>query len=252
MDDMSLVEHLGELRKRIIWILIILVLGMVVGFFAAQPIIEYLKSTEPAASMSWHAFSLWDGISIYMKFAFIIALILALPMILYQIWSFVSPGLRPEERMATLRYIPIAVLLFLTGVAFAYYVIFPLAFNFTSTVTRSLNLVETYGVSQYFTFMFNIVLPMALLFELPVIVMFLTKLRILNPRLLRKIRKVAYFALIVVATLVTPPDFISDILVAIPLLLLYEFSVLLSGMIYRKQLAADAAWEADYSRTDPT
>ncbi|MFD2614046.1 twin-arginine translocase subunit TatC [Paenibacillus gansuensis] len=246
MDEMSLVDHLTELRTRIIRVLAVLVLSMIAGFFAAEPIIKYLMDSIPVGTINLNALSPWDGISMYMKFAFIIALVITLPVILYQVWSFVSPGLRPIERSATLRYIPIAVILFLAGMAFAYFVIFPLAFNFTSSVTRNLELNEMYGISQYFAFMFNIVLPLALLFELPVVVMFLTKLRILNPRVLRKIRKFAYFILIVVATVVTPPDFISDILVAIPLLLLYEFSVLLSGMIYRKQLAEEREFEEEY------
>jgi sec-independent protein translocase protein TatC len=247
MDDMALVEHLGELRKRIIRILIVLVISMIAGIIIAEPILDYLKSVEPASTITWNAFSPWDAISMYMKFAFIIGLIFTLPVLLYEVWAFVSPGLRPVEQKATLRYIPFAVLLFLAGLAFAYFVIFPLAFGFTSSVTKRLELTETYGISQYFSFMFNILLPMSLLFELPVVVMFLTKLRLLNPLRLKKIRKLSYFLLIVIGTTVTPPDVISDILVSIPLLLLYEFSVFLSSRVYRKQLAEDEEYEARYS-----
>jgi sec-independent protein translocase protein TatC len=94
--------------------------------------------------------------------------------------------------------------------------------------------------------MINIVVPVAVLFELPVVVMFLTKLRILNPFRLKKLRRYAYFILVVLSTLIAPPDLISNILIIIPLFLLYELSVWLSRRIYRKQLAADKAWEAEY------
>jgi sec-independent protein translocase protein TatC len=90
--------------------------------------------------------------------------------------------------------------------------------------------------------MFNILLPMAILFELPVVVMFLTKLRILNPARLKKLRRYAYLLLIVIATIVTPPDFISDILVAIPMIVLYEISIMLSARVYRDQQERDKQW----------
>lgn len=247
---MSLLDHVGELRKRLLWSLIVLVISMIGGLFAAEPILDYLKSQPPANTIEWNAFSPWDPINIYMKFALIIGLSVSLPVILYHVWAFVKPGLRSIEQKATIKYIPFAVILFFSGLSFAYFVIFPMAFYFTSSVSKHLNLTETYGISQYFSFMFNILLPMALLFELPVVVMFLTKIRILNPKRLQKMRRLSYLVLVVISTLVTPPDLISDILVAVPLILLYEFSVLLSRMIYRKQLEQDRAWEAEYGEKE--
>ncbi|MNY63214.1 Sec-independent protein translocase protein TatCd [compost metagenome] len=95
--------------------------------------------------------------------------------------------------------------------------------------------------------MFNIIIPIALLFELPLIIMFLTAIRILNPNRLRKMRRIAYFVLILIGTLVTPPDFISDMLVAVPLIVLYEISIYMAGIVYRKQLGAAPRWESEYS-----
>jgi sec-independent protein translocase protein TatC len=94
--------------------------------------------------------------------------------------------------------------------------------------------------------MFNILLPVSLVFELPVIVMFLTKLRLLNPQRLAKLRRYAYMVLVIVAAVITPPDALSAIIVFIPMILLYEFSVILSRIIYRKQVAQDLAWEAEF------
>jgi len=133
----------------------------------------------------------------------------------------------------------------LIGLAFGYFVVFKMAFLFTSAVTKNLQLQETYGITQYFSFMFNIILPLSLLFELPIVVMFLTKLRLLNPMRLRKMRRYAYLLLVVVATMITPPDATSAIIVAVPMIVLYEFSVFLSGIVYRKQLLQDQQWEKE-------
>lgn len=243
---MPLMEHLGELRKRIIWVLIVLGIGLVAGLGLANPAYEFMMQQEPVNSMNLHAFSLWDGIGMYMKFALVIALLLALPFTFYQIWAFVAPALGPKEQRATLRYVPFALIMFLVGLSFSYFVVFPMAFHFTSTVSQHLNLVETYGVIQYFSFMFNILIPISLLFELPLVIMFLTKLRILNPIRLRKMRKLSYFILIFIGVLITPPDFISDVLVAVPLILLFEFSVFLSSIVYRKQLRDQEEWEKEF------
>lgn len=243
---MSLVEHITELRKRVIAVLVVLVITMIGGLFAASYVIDFIKSVEPAKSMAWHAISLWDGIRIYMQFAFGISLVVTVPFTMYQLWAFVKPGLKKHEQKAALRFVPFSAILFVVGMSFAYGVVFQMAVYFTSKVNRGLGLTEIYGVSQYFSFMFNILIPVSLLFEIPVIVMFLTHLKIVNPKLLKKMRRVAYLVLVVVATAITPPDFISDLMVAIPLILLYEFSVILSARVYRKQLERDQAWEEEF------
>lgn len=247
-EEMSLVEHLTELRRRIIYVLTVFVTCLAGGLFAARPIYDYLVRAESAQGFTLHAFAFWDGVGMYMKIAAVLSLAVSVPFIAYQIWAFVRPGLLPDERKAALRYVPYVFLLFVAGVAFGYYVVFPMALSFTISVTRSLGLTETFGIAQYFSFMFNLVIPLALLFELPLVVMFLTRIRLLNPIRLRKMRRYAYFALVFVAVVITPPDFISDILVTLPLLALYEFSVYLSAFVYRKQLAADAEREARYLR----
>ncbi|RAP73883.1 twin-arginine translocase subunit TatC [Paenibacillus montanisoli] len=245
-QPMTLLDHIGELRRRIIIILVILVLGMVLGLVLADPVYKFMLNQEPVKGMKFYAFSLWDGIGMYMKFALVIALIFALPTAAYQLWAFVKPALGSKEQRAALLFVPFVLIMFLVGLAFSYYVVFPMAFNFTTDVAKHLNLEENYGVIQYFTFLFNILIPISLLFELPIVIMFLTKLRIVNPLRLKKMRRLAYFLLIIVGIIVTPPDFISDALVAIPLILLYELSVMLSGVVYKKQLQADRAWEEEY------
>ncbi|GGI46290.1 Sec-independent protein translocase protein TatCy [Paenibacillus marchantiophytorum] len=245
-EEMSLVEHLGELRKRIMWILVVLVIGMIGGLISAKPIIKYIKNIPPADTISWNVFSPWDALRLYMNFGLAVGLLITLPVILYHIWAFVKPGLREVEQKASIVYIPYAFLLFLVGLSFGYWVVFPMAFYFTSSISRSLDINEMYGAAQYFTFMFNIILPLAVVFEMPIVVMFLTKIRLLNPKRLHKFRRYAYMLLVILATVITPPDAISAILVSLPLIVLYEFSVFMSGFIYRKQLIKDAEWAEEF------
>lgn len=237
-EDMTLVGHLGELRKRLIRVLIVLAAAMVGGFAAAQPVILYVKDAAPVGQIEWHVFSPWDSIRLYINVSFVLALVVALPFALYQLWAFTKPGLKPHERRTTLLYIPFACLLALLGLAFSYFVVFPFAFLFSTAVTENLGFQETYGSAQYFSFMFNILIPITLLFQLPAVVMFLTMIRILNPSVLRKSRRYAYLILVVLGTLFTPPDAISAIMVALPMILLYELSVWISTLVYRRRMKA--------------
>jgi len=244
-EGMPLTEHLGELRKRIIYCLIVFVLGLVGGLFGAEPVFDYLVEAAPVKDLDLHAFSPWDAIGLYMKFAILISLVIAIPFAMFQLWAFVKPALGAREQRAALRFVPGALVMFLIGLAFSYFVVFPMAFLFTENVTKNLGLDQTYGVTQYFSFLFNILLPISLLFELPLVILFLSQIGILSPALLKKARKLAWFILIFIGVLVTPPDFVSDILVALPLILLYELSVLLSSIAYGRRMKAKALKEAE-------
>lgn len=246
-EKQSVVDHLSELRRRLFYVLFIFVFVLVGAFFVVDPIYHYLTvNVFSGVRIELNAFSFWDGVGVYMKIAMVVALGITLPFTLYQIWAFVSPGLRPVERKATLRYIPFVFICFLIGLAFGYFVVFPLAMTFTGSLNKQLGLVETYGMADYFKFLMNIVLPISLLFELPLVILFLTQLRLLNPIRLKKMRRVSYFILVVISVMITPADFFSAFLVLIPLVILYELSVLLSKRVYKKQLAADAEREMKY------
>jgi len=233
--EMTFVDHLDELRKRVVRIVIVFVLALVLGFVVAQPIIAYLIERPPVSDFELNVFSPWDSLRIYINVAMLAALLISLPFAIYQIWLFVKPGLHDRERRAAVYYIPLAVVLGLFGLAFAYFVVFPLAFSFTLFLAQSMELTETYGIAEYFSFMFNILIPVTLVFELPVVVLFLTTVHILTPSVLIKARKTAYIVLVVVSTLITPPDLVSALIVYFPLILLYELSLFFSKRVYRKQ-----------------
>ncbi|MED5020284.1 twin-arginine translocase subunit TatC [Paenibacillus chibensis] len=237
------VEHLTELRKRLFWILAVFLVSMITAMFFTGDVLHFLKSRPPASLVTWNAFSPFDGIKIYMYLSAALSMVVAVPFTLLQIWSFVKKGLRKDERLAALKYVPVAFLLIIIGFVFAYFVVFPMAFRFTTDTTKNLGLVETYGIAQYFSFLTNIVVPVSLAFELPVIAMFLTRLRILNPVKLGKMRKVAYMVLVFIACMISPPEFFSHISVSVPFIVLYEVSVLMSRVVYRKQQRLESKYD---------
>ncbi|MFD1427039.1 sec-independent protein translocase protein TatC [Kroppenstedtia sanguinis] len=240
-------EHLGELRNRILVTLATFIIMLIVGFLFAQPMIQFMKEDLLQGSLKetlqLHIFSPGEALAIYMQFAFVVGVTFTLPIALYQAWSFVRPGLTSREQRATLRYIPFAAFLFILGLLFGYCWIFPFLLNFMFKLTSSLGATETYGMYEFFRFMFRIVFPIAVLFEMPVIILFLTRIRVLNPNLLRKGRRFAYLLMVVLAALLTPPDFVSNILVSIPLILLYEVSIWLSARVYKQIEMEDEEWE---------
>src|SRR5699024_6008205 len=140
-----------------------------------------------------------------------------------------------SEQKVSLAYIPSVFLLFVIGLVFGYFIFINLILPFLISLNDGM-FNELFMVDKYFKFMFRLTLPFAVLFDIQVITMFLTSIGILTPQFLRKYRKYAYFILLIVGALVTPPDVVLQIVVAVPLMLLYEVSIYLSTIIYRKKL----------------
>lgn len=233
-QEFTLVEHLTELRKRLIVVAIAFIVSLGIGFAIAAKILNFIKMQPTAVNVDWNVFGFTDGIMIYFKCALLLAILFTLPVLLHQIWLFVKPGLSENEAKGTFLFIPVSFFLFLAGVSFSYFILFPMMLNFMSDINQSIGATETYGMSQYFTFMFNLIIPVGIVFEMPVVIMFLTKLGIVTPMSLRKMRKIAYFVLVIIGVLISPPDFMSDILIIIPLFVLFEISILVSSVTLRK------------------
>lgn len=232
--SMPLTKHLQELRARLIFVFIAFFVSFIIGMLVAKPLILFLQTDEMPVTITMNVFKVTDAFSIYMQFAFVIALILIAPFALYQLWAFVKPGLYRNEQQATLRYIPIICVLFLIGVAFSYFVVFPFVLTFMLQFGEQLGVQNTIGLTTYFQFMLQTILPFGALFQMPLLVAFLTRLGLINPDIMRRFRKYAYFILLVIAGLITPPELLSHLLVTLPLILLYEFSIIISSLTYRK------------------
>ena len=229
--DMDLIGHFEELRKRLIFVLGTFILLFIVSFIYVQDIYYWLvKDLEVKLAILGPSEILW----VYMILSSVAAIAGTIPMAAYQTWLFVRPALKETERKVTLAYIPALFLLFFMGICFGYFVIFPMVYQFLLSMSEEM-FMTFFTTEKYFKFLINMTLPFGFLFELPVIIMFLTSVGVLNPYRLQKIRKYSYFVLILIAIFITPPDFLSDILVVIPLLFLYECSVLLSKVVYRRK-----------------
>lgn len=228
--ELNLVEHLAELRKRIIICLLAFVIFFVVGFIYVNDIYKWFARGTKLLVLGPS-----DIMWIYFMLATVVAVTGTIPVIALQIWLFVKPALTPIERKVTLTYIPILFFLFIIGLTFGYFVIFPMVYQFLVNIGQGM-FAANFTAERYFSFLMNMTIPFGILFELPVAVMFLTSLGIINPFVLAKIRKYAYFVLVIVAVVLTPPDFMSDFVVTLPLLLLYEISINLSKFVYKKRL----------------
>lgn len=228
--ELNLVDHLEELRKRIIISALAFVVFFIVGFIYVDDIYRWFVGDTKLMVLGPS-----DIMWIYFMLATVVAVAGTIPVLALQIWLFVRPALRPVERRITLSYVPALFFLFLIGLSFGYFVIFPMVLKFLVNMGQGM-FVTNFTAERYFSFIMNMTLPFGVLFELPVVVMFLTSLGIINPFVLSKIRKYAYFVLIIIAVVITPPDFMSDFVVTLPLLLLYEISINLSKFVYRKRL----------------
>jgi sec-independent protein translocase protein TatC len=235
-DD--LVAHLTELRKRLILVGVCFIAAMSAGLYLSPQILLRLKTRSAGETIEWNVFSFTDGLFVYLRCAFVFAALFTLPLLLYQVWAFVRPGLTGREAKETFAYVPASFVLFLSGMSFGYFLVFPMMLHFMKAMNASIGAVETYGIDRYFAFLFNVVFPLGVTFEMPLVILFLTRLGLLNPTRIRNSRKYAYVGLAVVGSCISPPDFVSHLSVTIPLLLLFELSVLISVRYSRKRAAA--------------
>lgn len=229
-QEQHLTEHLAELRKRILVILGTFLVALCGALVYVESMYDLLTRGVPG---KLQVLGPTDVIWVYLMIAGVFAIAVTIPVAGYQLWRFVVPGLSQIERRSSLAYIPALAVLFLIGLAFGYFIIYPMVLSFLDSLSD--NFVTAYTAEKYFRFMIHMTVPFGILFEMPVVIMFLTSLGILNPHRLSKMRKVAYLLLTIVAVSITPPDIVSDILVVVPLLLLYEISVGLSRIVYRKR-----------------
>jgi sec-independent protein translocase protein TatC len=230
----EVIYHLSELRKRLIIILIWFFLTLFLGLYIAPQILLFIKSQPTAAALEWNVFSLTDGLFIYLRCAFIFAFLFTLPVGLFEIWAFVQPGLTEKEAKGTLAYVPLSFVLFLTGLSFSYFLVFPMMIRFMETMNKKIGAVETYGIDRYFAFLFSVVFPIGVAFEMPLVILFLTRLGLLTPERIKVTRKYAYVGLAVVGSCISPPDFVSHLSVTVPLLVLFEISAIAAVRYYRK------------------
>jgi sec-independent protein translocase protein TatC len=243
--EMPFLDHLEELRWRMIWSLLAIVVCAIAGFFLVtrmdvlglliEPIkpylhgskLKYLSPTEP--------------FFITIKLAVGVGFILAFPIVIYQVWAFLSPALLPREKRAIVPSLYLGLVLFAVGVAMSYKLVLPMTLGFTMGFqTESLE--QNIVIGEYMGFVIRLLLSFGAVFELPVVILILSTMGLVTPEFLASKRRHAIVIITVLASVLTPGDVITlTLMMMVPLILLYELSIFLSKMVYRKREAAAAA-----------
>ena len=161
--------------------------------------------------------------------------IIAFPYILHEMWKFISPGLKVKERSSAKGFIFIASLLFFIGVLFGYYVVTPLSINFLGTYQVSGEVHNDFDLSSYISLVRASVIASGLIFELPILIYILTKIGVVSPEILKKYRKISLVIVLILSAIITPPDIASQVIVSVPIIVLYEISIYISKAVIRKQ-----------------
>ncbi len=257
-----LLEHLGDLRKRIILCLLAVALGMIACYalydivlldfirapidvlsgregnpFARlnplMPLFKFLRIRLDNPDLALHYIGPLEGFTVKLKLSLFAGVILALPFVILQIWKFISAALTRKERRSARIFFPVSILLFLTGLLFAYLIMLPLGLYFLTSISN--DLVPMITISKYATIVYMLMFIFGLVFELPLMILFLTSIGIVTPKFLAEKRKFAILLMFALAAVLTPPDVFTQVMLAVPVILLYEISIWISKAAYRRR-----------------
>jgi sec-independent protein translocase protein TatC len=227
-DKIPFTAHLEELRKRLVICSMAIGIGFVIAYGFKEKLFEILTLPlvqEMKAGDKIIFTGLAEAFFTYMKVSFLAGIVLASPVIIYQFWVFIAPGLYQKERRYLVPIVLLSVFFFAGGALFCFFVVFPFGIKyFLSFATDVIQ--PMISMKEYLSFTTKMVLAFGLIFELPIVIVFLAKLGIVTVEFLRKNRKYAILLIFIVAAILTPPDVVSQILMAIPLMVLYEISII--------------------------
>lgn len=218
--SMSIIAHLTELRKRLIRSLIAIGVGSCIAYYFIEDIMHLL--TGPAGKLYYMQPA--EAFFTYIKVAIFVGFLIALPVVLYQIWRFVLPALIGMERYLLSVIVPVSLILFLAGIAFSFFLVLPAAVKFLVGFSTQ-ELQPMFSIKQYFDFVIAFLLPFGFIFELPLAIILLAKVGIVSSKFLAKQQRIVIFLTFVIGAVISPtPDIFSQCMIAIPMILLYEIS----------------------------
>ena len=218
--SMSIIAHLTELRKRLIRSLIAIGIGSCIAYYFIEDIMHLL--TGPAGKLYYMQPA--EAFFTYIKVAIFVGFLIALPIVLYQIWRFVLPALIGMERYLLSVIVPVSLILFLAGIAFSFFLVLPAAVKFLVGFSTQ-ELQPMFSIKQYFDFVIAFLLPFGFIFELPLAIVLLAKVGIVSSKFLAKQQRIVIFLTFVIGAVISPtPDIFSQCMIAIPMILLYEIS----------------------------
>jgi sec-independent protein translocase protein TatC len=227
---MTLVDHLGEIRSRIITSIIVVIVLTIGAFVYSNEILKFLTAPYTVTGYKLNVFKLTEGFMIRLKVSAIAALLVGVPFIIHQVWRFILPAIERKDRMFSRVSLLASILLFYSGVVFVFYLLVP----FTVKVLLSFvakDWISTIGANDYINLVFFFCVVMGILFELPIIMMILTRIGVITPSFLVRKRKYAIVFAFVISAVITPTqDMLTQLIVAIPLILLYEASIFVSKL----------------------
>ncbi len=226
-NTVPLAEHLNELRKRLVISFIAVILASIVTFMY----VDIIRETITAPVKDYLIFGrLAEAFMTNIKIALFSGCLLAFPIILYQAWSFVLPGLKSSEKKFIVLFVLASLIFFSTGVSFAFFVIIPISVNFfLGFATEDLQPFLLFG--DYVSYVSGIIFAFGLVFQLPIVVFILAKLGLVSSAFLKQSRIYAMVIIFITAATITPPDVFSQVLMALPMILLYEISILAARMV---------------------
>ena len=241
-------EHLGELRDRLIHSFIAVGVGFVAAYFFKEQLFDILTAPlVTAMAKSGNAKLIFTGLPeaffTYLKVALLAGIILATPVLFYEFWMFVSPGLYREEKKYILPIIILSLIFFIAGASFGYFIVFPYGFQFFLGFTTE-TIQAMPSMKEYLSFASKMLLAFGFVFELPLVLTFLSRMGLVTPAFLKKNRKYALLLFFVGAALITPPDVVTQVMMAMPLILLYEIGIL-GAKIFGKTSKSDSDEESD-------
>jgi sec-independent protein translocase protein TatC len=242
---MPFLDHLEELRWRIIWSLLSVVAAAVGCYFFVDQIVAILVHPAPK-DIKLIFLSPTEAFMTYLKVAGYAGLVVAFPFVAWQFWRFVMPGLYAKERKAVGPIVLFTVLCFLAGAVFAYMLIIPFGLKFLLSYQSDF-LVANITIGKYLSFVVTLLLVFGMVFELPVLAYFLSLIGLLTPEFLRKKRRYGILIIFIVAAILTPPDAFTQTMLAIPLLFLYEISIWVSAAVNRKRKAREIEREKQWA-----
>ncbi len=245
--NMTLAGHLRELRNRILVCVICLVVFMLAGLYFAPQIVELLTDIGKRYGYTYVYLSPQELLLQYFSVALLLAVCLSFPVILYQIWAFVQPGLKKNENSLFLMAMFFGLICFAVGVLFAYRIMLPFTLHFLIDLSKDTSISASVSVQNYISFLLTIFMVFGIVFELPVVSVVLTRMGLLQPEWMRKGRRLIIVAIFVVAALITPPDIVSQVMVAVPMLGLYELSIILCTISLKLKRKRNAEQETSDS-----
>ncbi len=241
-DKLPLTEHLEELRKRIVYCIIAVAVGFVICYFFSKQLFEILALPLASQLPDGSTFiftNVTEAFFTYLKLAFFAGIFVASPVIIYQIWGFIAPGLYQHESKYAVPFVVLSTIFFVGGSLFAYYAVFPIAFNFfIGYSTDGIRMLPS--LREYLSFSFKFLIAFGIVFELPIFILFLSKMGVVDDKKLKTNRKYVIIGIFVLAAILTPPDVISQALMAAPLIVLYEISIFIAKLFGKKKMGQDS------------